>query len=205
MEKILARAGSYLFHPLIMTSLGMLLILNSGSSLSVLQKEVKQITMIVTILFTFVFPAGMIILLYITKVIKNIELYERKERTLPISLTIVLYMLTFFVMRSIPQLTGGHIVYLFCPPAALFIALIFNNFMKPSIHMLGIGFLNGALLILILFYGASIQFIFILSLLVAGVLGTSRLLLEIHNPKEIAVGYLCGFLVTTAVMLLYVR
>jgi hypothetical protein len=203
MEKAIARAGSYVFHPLIMTTLGMLVMLNSGTSLSVLQPEVKRVTFILTALFTFVFPAGMIIFMFMAKVLPNIDLYGRKERTLPLALSIVLYLFTFLVMRGIPQLTVGHIVFLFCPPTALFICLILNNFMKPSVYMLGIGLLNGILLVLVLFFGASLQWIFILSILVAGGLGSARMILNQHRPGEILAGYLTGLLVTTGVMMIY--
>lgn len=200
MEKILAKTFSYLFHPLIMTSLGMLIILNSNSSLSVLQPEVKRISFIATMLFTAVFPASMIIILYILKLIDNAELQERKERYLPIALTLILYLITFFVMRSIPQLSAGHLVFLLCPSAALLVALLVNRFMKLSIHMLGIGMLLGIILVLIIIYGASIQGFFIISVLTAGILGTSRLILGLHTPGELFTGFITGFLLTLLIL-----
>ena len=204
MEKSVAKTISYLFHPLVMTTLGMLILFNSGTSLAVLQPEVKRLSLIVTALFTFVFPASMLIILYLTGVIHNIELHERKERVLPIALTIILYLFTFFVMRGIPQLTGGHIVFLFCPPAALFISLVFNNFMKPSIHMLGIGVLVGILLVLALIYGAAIQYLFIITVLVGGLVGSARLKLGMHHPKEIFTGFMIGLVATLGVMAVYI-
>lgn len=200
----MAKTVSYLFHPLVMTTLGMLLLFNSGTSLSVLQPEVKRLSIIVIALFTFVFPASMIIILYITRVIHNIELHERKERILPIALIIILHLLTFFVMRGIPQLTGGHIVFLFCPPAALFITLVVNNFIKPSIHMTGIGVMAGIVLVVALIYGAAIQHIFIVSVLVAGIVGSARLSLGLHQPKEIFAGFMIGFVSTLGVMAVYI-
>ena len=187
-----------------MTTVGMLILINSGTSLSALQPEVKKITMIITALFTFVFPASMIIMLYLTKMIKNIDLHDRAERTLPITLTIILYLFTFFIMRGIPQLTAGHIVFLFCPPLALFIVLVLNRFMKPSIHMLGVGILTGIILVIMIFYGARIQLILIATILASGILGTSRLLLKTHQPIEILAGFLGGFLTTSLVMIIYI-
>lgn len=200
----MSKIVSYLFHPLVMTTLGMLVLFNSGTSLSVLQPEVKRLSLIVTALFTFVFPASMIIILYITRVIHNIDLYERKERVLPIALTIVLYLFTFFVMRGIPQLTGGHIVFLFCPPAALFIALAVNNFMKPSIHMVGIGVMIGILLVLGLVYGAAVEYLFIAAVLAGGLVGSARLRLGIHRPIEIFAGFMIGLVATLGIMAFYI-
>lgn len=204
MEKSASRIVSYLFHPLVITTLGMLFLFNSGTSLSVLQPEVKRISLIVTALFTFVFPASMIIILYLTKVIHTIDLYERKERILPMALAIVLYLFTFFVMRGIPQLTGGHIVFLFCPPVALFVALVVNNFMKPSIHMVGIGILAGILLVVGLVYGASVQYLFIAVVLAGGLVGSARLRLGIHRPVEILIGFMIGLVATIGIMAVYI-
>jgi hypothetical protein len=202
--KSLAKAVSYLFHPLVMTTLGMLVLFYSGTSLSVLQPEVKRLSLIVTALFTFVFPASMIIILYLARVIHNIELNERRERVLPMALTIILYLFTFFVMRGIPQLTGGHIVFLFCPPLALFLALVVNHFMKPSIHMAGIGVLTGTILVVIVIYGAALQTLFILTVLSGGVIGSARLVLGLHRPREIFAGFMIGFVATLGVMAVYI-
>lgn len=204
MEKSVSKIVSYLFHPLVMTTLGMLVLFNSGTSLSVLQPEVKRLSLIVTALFTFVFPASMIIILYLTRVIHNIDLNERKERVLPIALTIILYLFTFFVMRGIPQLTGGHIVFLFCPPVALFIALVVNNFMKPSVHMVGIGVMVGILLVVALVYGAAIQYLFIVAVLAGGLIGSARLSLGIHRPIEIFVGFMIGLVATLGIMAVFI-
>ncbi|MDF1571732.1 MAG: hypothetical protein P1P82_08975 [Bacteroidales bacterium] len=204
MVKSVAKTVSYLFHPLVMTTLGMLVLLNSGTSLSVLQPEVKRLSIIITALFTFVFPASLIIILYITRVIHNIELNERRERVLPMALTMILYVFTFFVMRGIPQLTGGHIVFLFCPTAALFFALVVNHFMKPSIHMVGIGVMVGTILVVVLIYGAALQYLFIATVLVGGLVGSARLRLGLHQPREIFAGFMIGFLATLGVMAVYI-
>ncbi len=204
MERSIARIVSYLFHPLLITSIGMLILFNSGTSLSVLQPEVKRLSLIIITLFTFVFPAAMIIMLHITKVIESIELSKRRERILPVSLTIVLYLFTFFIMRGIPQLNGGHIVFLFCPPAVLFLILLVNNFIKPSIHMAALGMLLGLLLILIFFYGAAVQLLFIIGVLAAGLVGSARLILKLHTPREVFTGFMTGLLVTIVALTIYI-
>lgn len=202
-ERTLARVISILFHPLIMTTLGMLIIFNSGTAFSAVQPEVKRVSLVVMALFTSVFPAALIIILYLTGAIKDVELTSRKERLLPVSLTIILYMFTFFVVRSIPQLTSGHVVFLFCPPVALFIALVLSNFMMPSIHMLGTGMLAGVVLSLMIYYGAQVQMIFLIIIMVSGFVGSARLILKIHTPLEVLAGFAAGFISSAGIMTIY--
>ncbi len=115
MEKLSAKFFSVLFHPLLMTSVGLLIMFNSGTSLAVVQPEVKRVSMIVVFLFTCIFPVGLMVMLYLTKMIKDFELSEKRERTLPIALTIILLLFTFFVMKGIPQLERGHVSFLLSP------------------------------------------------------------------------------------------
>ncbi len=203
MEKTIARIVSILFHPLFMTTIGLLIIFNSGTYLSVLSPQVKKVSMIATILFTVIFPASAIMILYLSKTIYDIELNERKERSIPFIISIVLYLFTFFLMREIRQLSAGHLVYFFCPPLIIFFLLILNNWSKPSVHMAAIGMLSGVLLMLIVLFNASLQGAFILSMIAAGLTGTARLILGKHFPLEILTGYLTGFLVAAVVIFFY--
>lgn len=203
MEKHFAKIFSVLFHPLIMTSLGLLILFNSGTSLSVVQPEVKKVSMIVVFLFTCIFPIGLMVMLYLTKMIKDFELSDKRERTLPIALTIVLFLFTFFVMRGIPQLERGHVSYLLSPSVGMLLILAINNYMKPSVHMLGLGGLLGMLLVIIVFYRAPLQLGFAITILAAGITGSARLILKLHTPKELLVGLLIGFLSTSVVMIIF--
>ena len=203
MEKSLAKIFSVLFHPLIMTTLGLFILFNSGTSLAVVQPEVKRISLIVVFLFTCVFPLGMIVMLYLSKMIKDFELSTRQERALPISLTIILLLFTFFVMRGIPQLERGHTAFLLSPAVGMLLILIVNYYMKPSVHMLGLGGVLGMMLIIMVFYRAQIQLLFVLTILATGITGTARLILKLHSPKELLIGLLTGFFTTAVLMIVF--
>jgi membrane-associated phospholipid phosphatase len=203
MEKFFAKFFSALFHPLLMTSVGLLILFNSGTSLAVVQPEVKKVSMIVVFLFTCVFPIGLMVMLYLTKMIKDFELSEKRERTLPIALTIILLLFTFFVMKGIPQLERAHISFLLSPVVGMILILAVNRYMKPSVHMLGLGGLMGMLLVIIVFFRAPLQPVFVMIVLAAGITGSARLILKLHTPKELLVGLLTGFLATSVVMIVF--
>jgi membrane-associated phospholipid phosphatase len=70
--------------------------------------------------------------------------------------------------------------------------------------MAGIGMLLGTILVLIMLYGANLQVVFIVFVLAGGFLGTSRLILNIHNLQEVFTGFAIGFLLTTTILIVYV-
>lgn len=205
MEKNLAKIFSVLFHPLLMTSLGLFILFNSGTALAVVQPEVKRISMIVVFLFTCVFPLGMIIMLYLSKMIQDLEISVRQDRVLPLALTIVLLLFTFFVMRGIPQLMSGHSAFLLSPAVGVFFILLINRFMKASMHMLGLGSVLGMMLIIMVFFRAQLQVIFVLLILITGITGTARLILEKHTYRELLTGFLTGFFTTAVLMIIFLR
>jgi len=203
MEKNLARFFSILFHPLIMIPVGMLIILNSGTSLSVVQPEVKRVTMVVVLLFTSIFPAGLMIMLYLTRMIGDFEMKEQRERTVPLALTVILMLFIFFVMKGVPQLTRAHSAYLLSPAVSLFLTLVINHYMKPSLHLLGLGSLAGMLLVVMVFFGAPLQTLFIITILCSGITASSQLILALHSPIELLTGFLTGLVATFLVMVAF--
>ena len=62
--KIVARIVSTLFHPLLMPTLGLLLLLNSGTYLSLLDPAAKRAILFVMALGTLFFPLMMLPVLY---------------------------------------------------------------------------------------------------------------------------------------------
>jgi hypothetical protein len=203
-EKIAARIVSIVFHPLLMTSLGLLILFFSGTSLAVVQPDIKRISLTVVLLFSGVFPGAMIILLYLTRTISDIELRYRQERILPVSLAAIMLLFTFFVMRKIPQLMPGHMGFLIAPAAGLLVVLMLNRRMNTSIHMLGLGSIIALMVILAVFFGAQIQALFILAVLASGLTATARVLLGHHTMKEVTAGFFAGFLVTCSSMIVFI-
>ncbi len=202
-EKHIAKIISVVFHPLLVCMLGLFLMFNSGSSLSVIQPRVKNITLIISAIFTLVFPLGMMISLYLTKIIKDFHLENNKDRTLPLVVIMIMYLFVFFIVRRIPQLDHAHVSFFLGAVVALVFALVFNTYSTPSIHMLGMGLLTGMLLVIIIFYRAPVQWFFIVAVLASGMTGTARLLTGHHTFGEISAGYITGFLSAATVMLLY--
>ena len=201
-ERRVAQVISVLFHPLFMATLGILVMFNSGTGLSTIQPEVKRIVLIVTVIFTFVFPIALVILLYLTRMISDFELSKREERPLPMAVIFFMFLFTYFLMRRIPQLDGAHLTYLLAPAVTLLAALAINRYIKASVHMMGLGAITGMVLLLLLIYHAPIQGVFIIAVLASGLTATARMVMKLHTPVELLAGYATGLICTIVVMLI---
>jgi membrane-associated phospholipid phosphatase len=70
---------------------------------------------------------------------------------------------------------------------------VFVNFRwKISIHMVGIGGITGMLLGLSSLFLLDLRVPIIISILIAGILGSARLRMGAHQPSQVYVGYLVG-------------
>ena len=88
---------------------------------------------------------------------------------------------------------------------ALLIALCINFFWKISAHMIGIGGLLGGLMGVARIHLINPYLLFIAVLLIAGLLGTSRIFLKRHTPLQVYAGFSLGFMCTfVASMMSYI-
>ena len=126
------------------------------------------------------------------------ELSERKKRYIPFTLTIISYVFCLLMMHklNIPWYMTGIIL------AALvvqIICIIVNLRWKLSEHMAGIGGIIGGLISFSELFGYNPVWWLCLFILVAGVLGSARIILRHHSLGEVlsgfAVGLICALLV----------
>jgi membrane-associated phospholipid phosphatase len=76
----------------------------------------------------------------------------------------------------------------------IFSAFIINIFSKISMHTVGMGGFLAMMLICISRSVANNEYILILAVIAAGLVGSSRLILGAHESNEIYGGYAIGFL-----------
>ena len=76
---------------------------------------------------------------------------------------------------------------------AIFVALFINIFSKISLHAIGVGSLVALLFVLVRISTYDMRLLLLAAVLVAGIVGTARLILQAHDIREIYSGYLVGF------------
>ena len=198
--KVVAKILSTLFHPLTIPLIGILIILNSNSYLNyAVPREVKIAILLLVAMNTLIVPFFVSLLLLMTKKIRSFNMETNEERVLPYAFTVLFYIFTIVRLYKEPI---PPIIFKFIIGAtlAVILAFIINFRWKISAHMIGIGGLIGALISISLLLGVYIIPYVIGGFIIAGLLGSSRLILDAHTPAQIYTGFVLGMLCQFAVL-----
>ncbi len=189
-----AKIISLVFHPLIMPLLGLLIIFNTDSYINyAVPEELKQAVIVLVGTSTFILPLLISLLLLNRKVINSLEMETQKERIIPYSFAIAFYVFTLYMLKQAPI---PPIIFNFIVGATLsiIIAFVVNIKWKISAHMIGVGGLFGVLLCVSVLLEIYVTPYLILALLVAGLVGSARLVLKAHTPSQTYIGFAVGVL-----------
>ncbi|MCF6342533.1 MAG: hypothetical protein L3J31_07000, partial [Bacteroidales bacterium] len=165
MEKKAARIISVLFHPLLMPTYAALLLFNIPGHFSLsLSANYPYLFPAFVFTTTFVFSA-LIILTYLKMgFVKNLEMKNRQERTLPLVTMAGIYYLTYHLLKQGPVPTLFNFFMLGATMLVL-LSLLLNYITKISIHMVAMGGLFGTFAGLALGFHNDLRlFIFLLAL-----------------------------------------
>ena len=193
---------SYMFHPLIMPSLGLLIILNSGTYLALLDPAAKRAIMLVMALGTLIFPLMMLpVLQYRNLVMKNGQAATRGERLVPQIIILALYIITFVYFKRLPLSQVIH-AYVLSVTGTFFLLILVNLKFRISIHAAALGGLTGLIIALIFLYETPLQGLLMLTLLAGGLTGSSRLAQGDHWGAILS-GFFLGLAVVLFTILVY--
>lgn len=185
-----ARALSAVFTPFYLSLVGMT-VLFTFSYLSQMPWGYKLSVLAMVYFFTILMPTMFI------KLYRNyhgwtlIQLSRKERRVVPYLLSIVSYYACFYVMRlyNIPHFMGNILM------AALVIQILcalINVWWKISTHSAAIGGFEGALVAFSILFAFNPMGWFCTILIIAGMVGTSRMILRQHSLSQIIAGFLVG-------------
>ncbi len=193
---------SYLLHPILMPTLGLLIILNSGTYLALLDPAAKRAILFVMALGTLVFPLMMLpVLQYRQLVMKNGQAPTKLDQLVPQIIILILYIITFIYFLRLPLSQVIH-AYVLSVTGTFFLVLVLNLKFRISINAAAMGGMTGLIIALIFLYETPLQGLLILSLFDGGLSGSSRLA-QGENWGGVLIGYLLGLLVVLLTILLY--
>ena len=198
--KTVAKIISYVFHPLIMPITGLSIIFNTDSYINyAVPQELKQAVLFLIGTSTAVLPILISFLMLNRKMIKSLEMETQKERIIPYAFTIAFYVFALYMLNQAPI---PPVVFNFIIGATLsiIVAFVVNIKWKISAHMIGVGGLVGALFCVSIVLGIYTTPYLVLALLLAGLIGSSRLILKAHTPSQVYVGFAVGVLCQLVVL-----
>lgn len=198
----IARVFSIVFHPIIMPTLGLLILFNMHSILVYTYPSVKRAIYIITFFGTSVLPLSFIPFFLYSKFINNIFINERKERVVPFLVTTLLYFFTYFLIWRFPLADFVKQFLLSCAVNIGLVTIISLKW-KISVHMVGIGGIVGLLISLLIYENANVLLFLIPAIVVGGLLGTSRLLMQVHSPVQVYTGFIQGLIITILFLLVF--
>lgn len=195
-----ARIISMLFTPFYLPMVG-LIALFLFSYLSIFPLFYKLEVLIMVYLFTILLPTVMIHLYRRYQGWNLIELGHRERRMVPYMISIISYFTCIYMMERLhmPHFMSSIII------AALLVQIVcalINVWWKISTHTAAIGGVAGALFAFAEYLNFNPVWWLCLVFLVAGVLGTSRMILRQHSLSQVVAGFGVGF-VCAAIAILF--
>jgi hypothetical protein len=201
MKKI-ASVVSFLFHPLLMPTLGLLLLLNSGTYISLLDPAAKRALMFVMTLGTLLFPLMMLPILFYRRLLSSFQPSSREERVIPQLIILILYVITYVYFARLPLNKVIH-GYVLATALVLAAVLILSIRVKICVHSAALGGMAGLVVALVFLYETPLQGILMIVLLAGGLTASARLATGAQRPAEVYAGYLLGFTVLLTTLLVY--
>lgn len=194
-----ARVTSILFHPLLIPTLGFLLLFNSGFYFAVIPWGLKRFILLVVFLSTCILPALSIGLLSFSPRF-DIKMEKGTDRVLPLILSSFFYYIGYLILQRVP-LFPIYQLFLIASILVQIALIIISLRWKISAHSAAIGGLVGGFFALAFRLQESPVLILITLIFIAGMVGTARLILEKHTSSQVYAGFLLGLLIMNMVIM----
>jgi hypothetical protein len=198
----LAKIITVIFHPLLMPAYGMLVIFSAPTLYGYLPFNVKKLLLLIMVINNIMLPLSLLPFFYQRKIITSWSIEERKERYIPLILTTILYFTTSYIIFKFP-IPLFLKAFIFSTAFLSLIVTIVNFWWKISLHSVGAGALIGLILSLSIKMTTPLEWYLISAIIVAGVVLSSRLKLNHHNPVQVWTGLFAGSIGLTFFMLLF--
>jgi hypothetical protein len=188
-----ASAISYIFHPLFIPTYVFLFLLKAFPyEFADITDWQLQMKLFGVFWLTAFFPAFAVFLLWRLKFSDSIFLRTQKERIVPYVITMFFYWWMYYLSRNFqdqPIVLRFFFMGIFI---ATVFGLILNNYFKISLHAMGIGGATTAIILFSIYYHLNFGAVISLSILLCGIVCTSRFLVSDHTNKEIYAGLAVG-------------
>jgi len=198
----IARFISGLFNPLIITTYYLIITIYAPHHFTFsITEKAKWIIFGLVFITTFLLPA------IVTRIFGSVAKRSTKfdasdERNMLMSMASVFYFLTYYLLNSV-QFSPIFSLFVLGMSTLIFTVLIINIYWKISAHMTASGAITGALAGISISQHTDMLLLIILTLLISGIIGFSRLKLMAHSPQQVYVGFGLGAITMAAVFIYF--
>lgn len=204
--RAIAKLISWLFHPLLILTymIILLMIINPYAfGISSLGEGRSGLLIIIVFLQGALIPGIAISMMSTLGLIPSLTMEDRMGRIGPFIASGILYLWLFINFNRLPEVPLVFKAAILGCIIALFTAFTINLFSKISLHTIGMGALVGMVIISMLYFGYnnfqigdksySLYSLLFFVVFLAGLVGSARMILLKHEPKDLYGGYLVGF------------
>ena len=191
--KYMAHLLSYVFHPLFIPTYFFLYLMQvlPFEFVGITDWQLKMRLFSVAWLTAF-FPAFAVFLLWRLKLSDSIFLRTQKERIIPYVVTMFFYWWMYYLSRNFTDQPVALKFFYLGIFVASAIGMTVNNFMKVSLHAMGIAGITTAILLVSVFYPVNSSIWVFFSILLTALVISARLIVSDHSKKELIVGLFIG-------------
>ncbi len=193
MQTKIAKIISVIFHPMLMPTYGIILMFSFPTYLQSMQYELKKAIVLIVFLSTFITPLLAFLMLTSLKIIKSIELADKKERLIPYAVALAFLSGTLFLFLNFPANIPSYIfIFLLLSIIGLVILTLLNFWIKVSAHSSGASGLFAFFTFFLFQFNLDPIILLLPAAIITGIISWARLQLNAHTPKEIYLGILAG-------------
>ena len=200
--KYIAHLLSYVLHPLFIPTYFFLFLMQvlPFEFVGITEWQLKMRLFSVAWLTAF-FPASAVFLLWRLKLSDSIFLRTQKERIIPYVITMFFYWWMYYLSRNFTDQPIALKFFYLGIFVASAIGMTVNNFMKVSLHAMGIAGLTTAVILVSVFYPVNNAVWVLLAVLLTALVISARLVVSDHTKKELIVGLFIGVFTQVAAYL----
>ncbi len=143
---------------------------------------------------TAFFPAFAVFLMWRLKLSDSIFLRTQKERIIPYVITMFFYWWMYYLSRNFTDQPLALKFFYFGIFIASALGLIINNFMKISLHAMGVGGFLTAVILVGLYYSVDNAIWTLLAIIITALVMSARMIVSDHSKQELILGFFIGLL-----------
>jgi len=199
---------SIVFHPLLILTYALVMLLLVNPYIFGVNNIAFQTRLILLIfLSTFALPAFSVFMMKNLGLVESIQLKKKQERIGPYIITGVFYLWMFINFKDNPTIPTAYTIFVLGATIGLFMGFFINIFSKISTHTIGMGGLVGMVIMTMFLYSydsftietgfigeieMSMNTLLMVVVLLAGLVGTARLILDAHKNSDLYMGFFVG-------------